>query len=84
MDRLAYPLGGRLTASASLLADEEHGVNAQNAKEEPEPEPRALPPGAQYTKWHEASAARGDYASGRAVRPMEPCCQGALKGAFGG
>jgi hypothetical protein len=45
---------------------------------------RALPPGAQYTKWHEASAARGDYASGRAVRPMEPCCQGALKGAFGG
>ena len=41
MDRLAYPLGGRLTASASLLADEEHGVNAQNAKEEPEPEPRA-------------------------------------------
>ena len=41
MGRLAYPLGGRLTASASLLADEEHGVNAQNAKEEPEPEPRA-------------------------------------------
>ena len=38
---LAYPLGGRLTALASLLADEEHGVNAQNAKEEPEPEPRA-------------------------------------------
>ena len=41
LERLAYPLGGRLTASASLLADEEHGVNAQNAKEEPEPEPRA-------------------------------------------